>query len=273
MERFDRGNKFILKTILNNDRLNAYEFYIKYAENNGYNVCGLEKFYENRDDGNKYFVLRHDVDIVSEATEEMFLKEKALGVTSTYYFRFSTIDVELIKKMEDAGFEVGFHFETLANYANEFGIERIDEISIEKVQEKLKMEIDKFEKTTNITIKSLASHGHPLNRKLGYSNNYILENESYSKYNILFEAYDKELYNKYIDSHIMDNNICFNSGFSYNENPIEEIDNKKARIVFLSHPNYWYGNNVRKVKDLVYFFSGRGKKYQPTTFKRIALGE
>ena len=38
MERFDYGKRFILKTIIRNDRLDTYDKYIKYALSKGYEV-------------------------------------------------------------------------------------------------------------------------------------------------------------------------------------------------------------------------------------------
>lgn len=272
MERFDNSKQFILRTILKNNRLKTYRRYITFALDNGYRVCGLEEFYQNRGSKDRFFVLRHDVDTVTPATYQMLLVEKELGVKSTYYFRTCTIDKKLIDNMFELGFEVGFHYETLAAYAADKGIECFEEVDLNEAREQLKKEILEFQLAIGHKILSIASHGHALNTKMGYSNNYILENDDYVNYGIMFEAYDRDMYKKKIDCHIMDGHICFNYGFAYENNPIEAINENKKNIIFLAHPNFWYGDRMRQAKDFIYYIMGKGDKYKIRSFKRLAKG-
>lgn len=238
-DRFDTGKRFVLQTIFRNNRLDAYKKYIELALIEGYDVCSMLEFYGDKERG-KHFVLRHDVDHKTPATYKMFRVEKGIGVHSTYYFRWSTVDRGLMKEMIDAGFEVGLHYETISDYAIKNNITQITDEDIEICRLRLKEEIAKFSKVINRPVSSIVGHGTKKNLEIRKSNNVLLEGESYTDYGIMFEGYDKDLYNKYVDVHIMDGSIRINNGFSYKSNPIDAISSGYRNIIFLTHPNHWY---------------------------------
>ncbi len=268
MNRFDKGKRFVFQTILRNDRLNTYSEYIKMAKDNNYQVCSMIEFYQAPNQG-KHFVLRHDVDYSGPATRRMFFTEQRLGIHSTYYFRKSTIDIPLMNEMIDAGFEVGFHYETLSDYATENNLDRISERDLSICRERLKKEIMDFNSLLKKPISSIVGHGTRKNFQIGQSNNVLLENQDYKDFGIVFEGYDKNLYADYVSAHIMDGSIRRNFGFSYSSNPIEAIDNCESNIVFLSHPNHWYKTLPQRGWELTALVLGR---YTPETnreFSRI----
>ena len=279
IKRFDYGKLFSLKTLLFNNRLKTYKKYIEYALDNGYKVCSMLEFWKDKDSDNKHFVLRHDVDWKGIATRKMWNVEQSVhnirkrSVNSTYYFRHSTTDSKLIKEMLAAGTEVGLHYETISDYAEQNGIFEFDKVNIDDCRKQLKKEISDFKNLINPTMESICSHGSPLNSVLGVSNNFLLENENYSDYGITFEAYDKELYEKYVNCHIMDGTLRINSGFSYKENPIDAINNGYKNIIFLAHPNHWYFTLGEQIKHIGGFVL-KGMKTAPLqNFKRIATGK
>ena len=267
-ERFDYNRKFVFQTILRNNRLNTYEQYIRHALANGYTVCSMAEFYPERNTG-KHFVLRHDVDHRCSATKKMFLVEKSLGVHSTYYFRKSTFDLELMNRMIDAGFEVGFHYETLSDYATEKKLSCVTKEDLGICRQRLKEEIIDFNSKIKKPITSVVSHGAPKNREVGESNNVLLENQNYEDYGIMFEGYDKELYANCINAHIMDNNIRRNYGFSYLVTPMDAIDRNESNIIFLAHPNHWFFDFGHWIWNLIAFACGRCTYEPNSTFKRI----
>lgn len=267
-ERFDFGKKYVFNTILKNDRLKYYGYYITLAKENGYNVCTMSEFYKHPTEG-KHFVLRHDVDHKTPATRRMFNLEKKLHVRSTYYFRKSTIDIKLMNDMIDAGFEVGFHYETLSDYAIENNLSRITEKDIEISRERLKQEIREFNKLIKRPIQSVVGHGSKKNLEIGKSNNVLFKDQEYRDFGILFEGYDDELYSKYVDTHIMDGSLRINSGFSYRQNPIDAITSADKNIIFLSHPNHWYKTFSQWVWNIAAFFMGKCTDEPAGEFKRI----
>ena len=267
-ERFDHSRQFVFRTILRNNRLRAYEHYIKYAIANGYNVCSMIEFYRERDKS-MHFVLRHDVDYRCSATKKMYLLEKRLGVHSTYYFRNSTIDVELMNQMIDSGFDVGYHYETLSDYAIANNKKHITKEDLERCRAQLKREIKDFNSRIKKPITSIVGHGSPKNIEVGESNNVIIENQKYSDFGIFFEGYDKELYENCVDTHIMDNNIRRNYGFSYSETPMDAVDEKKKNIVFLAHPNHWFFDFKHWIWNIISLMCGRCTYGKSSTFVRI----
>lgn len=268
VERFDIGKKYVLSTIAKNNRLDTYSKYIEMAKQHGYYVCSMREFFLDSKE-KKHFVLRHDVDYLGPFTRKMFTVERNLGVHSTYYFRDSTIDVSLMNEMIEAQFEVGFHYETLSNYAKEHSLNKLSIKDIEICRSKLKKEIQNINELLNSPITSVASHGDKKNREIMLSNNVLLEGQDYNDYGILFEAYDENLYNNYVDVHIMDNNIRRNFGFSYSVNPIEAISDNYTNIVFLSHPNHWYNSWKRIIYDMAAFLVGRYDSVPRGKFSRI----
>lgn len=262
--------KMVINSLIFNNRLKSYGEYIQYAKEKGYQVVSLEDFYrlKNRRYG-KYFVLRHDVDSVSKATRKMYETERKLGVKSTYYFRFSTIDNALIRDMVNSGFDVGLHFETISDYAREYGIKDKKQIDLNFMKKRLKRDIRRFEKITGVKIYSCCSHGAVENSELGISNNAITENADMEEFGLGFEAYDKKLYED-VDCHIMDSCVIRNFGFSYKDNPISAIKGKKKNIVFLAHPGYWWMSAIRRGYYGYCLILGKGSlEIAKREFKRV----
>lgn len=265
----DLSKSFVFKTILLNNRLVAYENYIKLALDKGYNVCSMKEFYDNPADG-KHFVLRHDVDYPDKSTRKMFKVEKKLGVHSTYYFRKSTMNLRLMQEMVAAGFEVGFHYETISDYAIEHSLESVSDADLERCKVLLKEDIMAFNQVLDSPIYSIVAHGAPKNVEIGISNNVLLKDRDYDYYGIEFEGYDEQLYANYVDIHMMDCNLRRYFGFSYEMNPISAIETEAKNIIFLAHPNHWYKDAIHHIWEIIAFCIGRGDyEISTTKFKRI----
>lgn len=267
--RNDVGMKFIREVLFSNNRLSYYDYYIKLAKKNGYIVTSYIDYLENyKDTDKKVIILRHDIDHTPVKARIMFEVEKKNNVKATYYFRWSTIDYDLAKEMNDSGFEVGLHYETLATYCLKNNINSINNEVIEKAKEELKKEIKEFKEKTGINIKTIANHGHPKNVEIGASNNVLLENEIYKNFGIVSEAYDKDFY-KNVNTHIMDNNILTNYGFSYKSNPIDSILRGDKVIVFLAHPQHWKDDFGTRVKMAIKILLHKYTTSTTREFKRI----
>lgn len=267
---FDNTKFFVAKTILLNNRLSTYKKYILEAKKNGYKICSLQEYWNERDNVDKHFILRHDVDDLIPATRKMFEIEKKLGVHATYYFRWSTIDKDLINDMLNSGFEVGLHYETVATYIREHQIRDKNDLSISEMQSVLKKEIQNFKSNYNSEMVSCCSHGAKENIELDISSNILLEDVEYSEYDILFEAYDKNMYVKGKIYHIMDGNIRNNFGFSYKSNPLKGMQENCQNIVFLAHPIHWKFDIISWFVNIVYFLCGKNKYSTEREFRRIA---
>lgn len=273
-KRFDTGALFIFKTILFNNRLSVYEKYLRLAMHRGYKLISMQEFWNSKESPDYKFVLRHDVDSLPlKSVRRMFSIEKKLGAHATYYFRHSTVDKSLVKKMLDAGFEVGLHFETISDWAEQRNITSSGQVDIEECRRILKKEIAEFKKEYNPNMVSICSHGAPINTKLHLSNNVLLEGQNYKDFEIEFEAYDADLYENYVSYHIMDSNIRNNNGFSYKSNPIDGTNGQKRNIIFLAHPEHWLFSSFKPwAKNLLSFMLGRFTLSTKREFVRIAKG-
>lgn len=266
----DTGKRFLLKTLLCNDRLQAYRYYLQVARESGYRCCSFIEFFHARDTNQKFFILRHDVDHVSIATRKMFEVEKELGVTSTYYFRDSTVDCDLIEEMLAAGFEVGCHYETIANMIRSQGLTTKEQIDMPAARQQFLQELSRFEQRIGHKTQSCASHGATENTRLGISNNVIFEGIDPSTLHVEVEVYNAELYDKYIDYHIMDGSILHNYGFSYRDTrPLLGILEQRKVIVFLAHPTHWYSDFNHYIRHWGGFLLGHATYSTTREFLRI----
>jgi len=273
MKAFDDHSKmFIFKTILFNNRLDYYKKYLQLARTNQYEILSLFDFFKLGDKRNgKHLILRHDVDSVGISTRKMFELERNAGLTSTYYFRFSTIDVPLIHEMINEGFEVGLHYETVSDYIRENGCTDKKQINLKQMRERLSKEIRSFEDIIGYKTTSCCSHGAYENSKLEISNNVLTEKQNMDDFGLKFEAYSAELYEKYIDCHIMDNDVIYNYGFSYKDTPISAIIQNKQNIVLLAHPKHWfYDTPARQIWKVIALILRRATYSTERSFKRIA---
>ncbi|OSB14035.1 hypothetical protein [Clostridium botulinum] len=268
--RVDIGGKFLKDIILYNNRFDYYKCYIELAKAKGYIITSLIDYINNYKDSNEsVLILRHDVDSKTDNTKKMFEIECKKKVYSTYYFRWETFNKELINNINQNEFEVGLHYETLAEYCIKNNILTVNKEQIDECREILRQEIIDFNKKANVKVKTVANHGHPYNIHLKVSNNILLEDRDYRYFGVELEAYDKKLYEDYIVTHIMDNNIMGNYGFSYKSNPIEAIKRGDKVIVFLAHPEHWRYSLNDRLKMYLNYKNGNYVKSTYREFVRI----
>lgn len=247
--RVDNGKDFLNDVIKNNNRLDYYDLYIKLAKRLGYVVTDYEEYLTKyKDTDQKVLILRHDIDITDEATKYMFEIEKANHVKASYYFRWRTFDKRLIQDIAKEGFEVGLHYETIATYCIKNDKYRLNSEDMKECRALLKNEIASFKELTGVDIKTIASHGNPVNRKIRIPNFELLIGQKYSDYGIIGETYDSKIMHQNIKSYICDAELTKKSGFSYPENPIGSMLDNAQVIEFLSHPNHWNYDNFRRAK-------------------------
>lgn len=245
-KRLDIGRGFVNEVINNNNRLDYYDLYIKLARNKGYIVTSYYDYITHYMNTNKkVLILRHDIDVATPGTLKMLDIEVKNHVKATYYFRWATFDKSVIDKIVKAGGEVGLHYETLATYSIEHRQNYVTKADIIKCRDILKKEIKDFKEESGIDIKTISSHGNPINKTLGVPNYVILEGQKYSDYGVVEETYDSNILKNYISSYICDDDLSINDGFAYKADPIDSIEENKKVIEFLSHPHHWYLSKLR----------------------------
>jgi hypothetical protein len=123
----------------------------------------------------KGLVLRHDVDISLKKALRMAQDDYDLEVQSTYYFRYpKTFDPEILKKIEDMGHEIGYHYEVLDKTRGD----------VSRAIALFRQELDIFRKYVDVTTVSM--HGGVLTR---HDNRDIWKDADFSDFGLLGEPY------------------------------------------------------------------------------------
>jgi len=102
-------------------RLGTYEDFVERALDAGYKHTSLRSFHASLCDGQspdeKIILHRHDIDSDIRTARKLFEIEKKHNIKSSYYFRISTLDFDLMREIEEYGSEASYHYEELATFA------------------------------------------------------------------------------------------------------------------------------------------------------------
>lgn len=216
----------------------------------------------------KYLVLRHDIDTDLETARVMWEVEKDLGVRASHYFRLSTLDVGLMKQIDQSGGEASYHYEEIAGYCKLHRIYSPD-IALKhlpEIEQLFSQNLQFLRQKTGLPMKTVASHGDWVNRKLKLPNWRILENQKLRHaLGIELEVYDTG-FNQPVTSRHSD---TLYPRFWKGKPPLEAIANHEPFIYILVHPRHWkadpWGNlkdNARRVREELAFRTLRlGQSY------------
>ncbi len=244
--------KRVTGKILQTSRLDEYEKILRYALKHGYVLCSLNDWYvKYRDSEKKVLILRHDVDYDADGAYHFFKLEKQLGATSSFYFRWKTMNPSIMNEMHQNNFEVSLHFETLATYAKKHHLFKKGDINdkvIAACQAILSDEIKRFEHTY-FKIHSICSHGDKRNRVLDMPNHIIVNQKLKAKHKILFETYDSNVLSKF-DAYISDSSIYSNFEWKHSGAPCNMIEEQRQTICLLTHPIHWNQSFFKNIQML-----------------------
>ena len=231
-------------------KLNEYEDLIKKSLELGYTHITIREYYhklkENTLGSKKYFLHRHDIDTDTKTAKKMFEIEKKYDVKTTSYFRLSTLDINLMKMIDSYGSEASYHFEEIATYCKSNHI-KSKEKALEKITDIRQLfinNVETVETKSGIKIRTVASHGDFVNRKLRIQNNEITKDIKLRNYlSLTCEAYDNDLQNSF-DVYVKDGMypkkyipIIFDTLGKYNT------------ICFLTHARYWNIHILTNLQD------------------------
>ena len=247
-------------------RLPQYENLLRYAKEHRYQVVGVLEFFDlvndNKINNNSRIIInRHDIDTSPKVARKMFLIEKkVLGQegSSTFYFRNSTLNVELIKEIEQSGYETGYHYEDVAAYTKKKGLKNRESIlkELPAIREQFKRSLSNYRAITGTESATVASHGDFINTRYDIQSVEILKDISLRKeLGILVEAYDNSICSL-VNERFADQVLL--AGFS--NKVVESINNNVPCIMMLTHPRNWevdvwantVENFVRLFEDLRY---------------------
>jgi hypothetical protein len=210
--------------------------------------------YLEKDQSEKCLILRHDVDKYPENALICAGIEKEYNIRSTYYFRIvkESCNPEIIRKIEDMGHEIGYHYEDLA----------LAKGDPEKAIMLFRNHLATLRQMA--TIKTICTHGNPLSR---WDNLLLWKKYSYREFNIIGEPFmDLDFNNIYYltdtgrrwDAYKSNVRDKVETPFQF---PIRKTTDlirwlKKGSlpgIIMLNmHPQRWNDNYIRWGKELVF---------------------
>lgn len=120
------------------------------ALENGYTFYTLGEYVSMREHETPCVVIRHDVDRKVSTARAMAREEAERGISTTYYFRTSTFNPEVVRETERRGHEVGYHYEDLVKTHGDF----------EAAHERFARNLDRFREHADI--RTICPHGSPL---------------------------------------------------------------------------------------------------------------
>ncbi len=240
------------KKIIQKNRLNDYKEILLQAQKEGYVITSLIDWYDKYKGSNtKVLVLRHDVDYDYKGAYDMYKLEKSLGVKSTYYFRWLSVNDRIMKEMHDSGFEVSLHYETLATYAKKNQITNKKDVTKDVLHHCFNLlgdELNDFEKRF-WKIRTICSHGDKVNRILQTTNVEIIDYTRLIDYGIDFNTYNPEILKEF-DAYISDSSIYNNFEWKKFGAPAKAFKQGKKSICLLTHPIHWNQNIVKNIQML-----------------------
>jgi hypothetical protein len=204
---------------------------LKEAIGRGYLLSTLEDFLDGRIQAgtSPVLILRHDVDQDPRSALRMSDVEVALGVRSTWYFRWRTADEGVISELRRRGGEVGLHYETLTRERRSGG-----EPSLDASREALRAEIARFAELFG-PIRSVAAHGDT--RVPGVRNADLLRDQEWSEYGVRYDANDAIRRHR-LAAWLTDRSAA-DGGWADGVDPLAMLRAGQSPILCLTHPNNW----------------------------------
>ena len=192
------------------------------------------------DAGAPTMVHRHDIDSDVRTAAKLFAIETRKGVTSSFYFRLSTLDYGLMREIEAYGSEASYHFEEVADFAKRHHLRQAADVRrrFPEIQADFLANLDTIQNALGMQLRTVASHGDFANRRLKIINNEILRDPAFrARCGILWEAYDADVLSRF-DLYISDRPAPV---YYYPVAPRAALG-KYRSVCFLTHPVQWETN-------------------------------
>jgi len=246
-------------------KYDEYKSNLEYALINGYRVISLEEWFStDKDNKTKTLILRHDVDHDPSSALKISEIEYILGVSATHYFRWSTLNKDIVQKVIYSGGKVGLHYETISRYAianNLLSNDQITEKVLSTCLSELKEEISIFKRITGQEELSICAHGNYRNVMIKTVNNHFFKqgiNEKlYKELGVIFDTSDRSIMDP-IDIWISDRSGFYES-WKGGKSLKEAVDEGNRVILFNCHPQHWTDQKksmiLRGLSQVAFFFS------------------
>ncbi|MBC7454562.1 MAG: hypothetical protein H7335_12805 [Massilia sp.] len=237
-------------------RLAAYEDLVRAAHQAGYAQTSVRLYHDMLSQGrclpDKVIVHRHDIDTDLRTTRKLFELEKKHGIKSSFYFRLSTIDIDLMREIEEYGSEASYHYEELATYAKKNRIKDAAALRarLPQIRTDFIANFSRIEQRLGTKMRTVAGHGDFANRKLKVNNTEILEDPQLRRRcGIDVETYDRTMMGS-IDIYITDRPP---PQFYHPSSPLDSLG-RHGRIYLLTHPRQVETNWQANAKENLFRF-------------------
>lgn len=234
-------------------RIDAYRGLLETAINAGYCILPIERFWRLINDGQvdretPYLVLRHDVDTGPRTAAAMFDVERSLGVSGSYYFRLSTLDVKLMQAIAADGGDASYHYEELATLAKRRRLRSHDDVfaHLAEGREAFRLNVERVRAVTGLPIRVVASHGDFANTAVNTPNWVMLTDQEFRReVGVDLETYD-DAFMRYVTSRHSDTAPprCWVSG-----DPAGAIARREPVVYLLVHPRHWRTDRMVNARD------------------------
>lgn len=237
-------------------QLAAYEDAVCEAKKAGYTQTSVRGYVDliraGRCPADKVLIHRHDIDTDLRTTRKLFDIEKKQGIRSSFYFRLSTLDVRLMREIEEYGSEASYHYEELATYAKKHKIKdpAVLRSRMADIRADFVANFSCIEQQLGSKMRTVASHGDFVNRRLKLNNTEVLDDPTLRQLcGIDCEAYDRALLD-HVDIYISDRPA---PQYYYPISPFDAIRGHR-RICLVTHPRQVETNWKENTKDNLFRF-------------------
>lgn len=215
----------------------GYERILSTAREAGYEFHTVLSF-ENHiiGGGRKCFIIRRDVDTKDLKCMRMLLAlEKKYGARSSCYFRWNTMDVELMKEIAEAGGESSYHYEEVATYCYKHRIRHKEEMlkHMEEIRDLFIANYRAFKAKSSQPCLTVASHGDYFNSRFHFQNKSIIDERVRKECGFIREAYDPE----HMDP--ITCRIADQSSQAFVDEVLAATRRGEPVIELLTHPRQW----------------------------------
>lgn len=244
--------------------LASYRRLLESALRAGFDTVSIERFWQlivagNVDPARRYLILRHDIDTDSRTAAEMWEIERSLGIAGSYYFRLSTLDLGLMKRIASGGGEVSYHYEELAAVAKEHRLHDRESVlrRMPEIQDRFRRNLETLREATGLSMRVVASHGDFVNRRVRLPNYVLLIDPRMRRLaDIDLEVYDDAFLRNVSHKHS-------DTGHPWHESASDigsMLDARVPVLYVLVHPRNWQArrpenaiDDLRRLKEGVMF--------------------
>ena len=242
--------------------LKTYKQLLISLQQAGYQFFTFRQFREGRA-GERFVILRHDVDLKAENALKIAEIEHELDICSSYYFRIisQSNKPHIIKSIAGLGHEIGYHYEDLSLFNG----------NAEKAIEHFKNKLEYFRQY--YPVKTICMHGSPSSKT---DNKNIWQQYNYRDFGVIGEPYLDLNFNEIF--YLTDTGRSWNgekysmrdkiqSDYNYRFKSTQEIIKAiqsgtiPQQIMITTHPQRWTNNVFEWVWEYLFQNAKNKVKY------------